>query len=212
MPRSSSNKEKKGSCCCSTLISLGLSGFTLWLVFSFYNPILSIEEFHVPALNKAFLNTTTTTQNTTIIFDLKLWNKNLDKGIRYNDLNLTLYYGEGLSVPVATFIIPTFYQGHRKTAHRIGSVEAAGVPWEEARKGVLNGSKVVFRVDLKTRVRYTTTLWIKKRKTIMVGKTLEVNDAGEMVKKGDKGVKLSGAPGKVSYGVWLSFFCFSLLL
>ncbi|KAF5195290.1 Ndr1-like, partial [Thalictrum thalictroides] len=177
-------------CCTGFIFTLGLTALFLWLSLRPDKPTLSIEEFYIPALNK----TLNDTSNTTISFDFKLRNNNKDKGVYYDDLNLTFYYTHNLGLPVANFTIPGFRQGFKKSAHRIQTVPTVGLPWDEARREVSNGTGAVFRVDLKTRVRYRIIGVKTKRHTIKIGANLTVKDMGALVKHKDKGVKLSYAP------------------
>ncbi|KAL5730940.1 hypothetical protein ACHQM5_003716 [Ranunculus cassubicifolius] len=182
-------------CCTGLIFSTGLTALFLWLSLRPSKPTLSIESFYIPALNK----TLNSPRNTTIFFDLKLNNKdNKDKGVHYDVLNLTFYYGHNLSFPVANLTIDGFYQGFKKKTHRKMSVQPVGVPWEVARREVENGT-TVFRVDLKTKVRYKIIFWRTKRHRIMVGNNVTVNGNGELVKRKEKGVKLSCAHVHVNY-------------
>uniref|UniRef100_A0A5B6YRC5 Late embryogenesis abundant protein LEA-2 subgroup domain-containing protein n=1 Tax=Davidia involucrata TaxID=16924 RepID=A0A5B6YRC5_DAVIN len=174
-------------CCFSFILTSGLTALFMWLSLRTSNPVCSIQDFYVPALDK----TANSTTNTTISFDLKLDNENKDKGIYYDALNLTLYYGPNQSHPNpignATFI--AFYQGHKKNTHRKKSVETYGVvPWEAASNGT-----AVFRVDLATAVRFKIIAWKTKKHKLVVGAQVEVNSFGKKVMK--KGIRLkSGAP------------------
>ncbi|KAH6834983.1 hypothetical protein C2S53_019942 [Perilla frutescens var. hirtella] len=51
--------------------------------------------------------------------------------LRYEDLNITLFYGSNSnrSFPVGYCVVPGFYQGRKKTVHRTTVVEARGLPY-----------------------------------------------------------------------------------
>ncbi|KAF9588069.1 hypothetical protein IFM89_007310 [Coptis chinensis] len=182
--------EPQGCCSCCTgfIISLGLSALFLWLSLKPSKPTLSIEEFYVPALNKTAANDT---KSDIITFTLKLNNKaNKDKGVYYDALNVTLYHTQNLSNPVANVTIIPFYQGFKKhTSRKINVTASKAMPWSTALNEVSNGT--VFRVDLKTKLRYKIILFKTKRHSIMVGGNITVTDQGSMVKPKKKGVKLS---------------------
>ncbi|XP_058071051.1 protein NDR1-like [Magnolia sinica] len=106
--------------------TLGLTALFMWLSLRPSKPTLSIEKFYVPALNKTAISNLSVVippVNTTVTFDLKLRNENKDKGVCYDDLNITLYYGPSHSV-VGHMTLPSFYQGHKKTAHRNDGLRA----------------------------------------------------------------------------------------
>ncbi|PIA31904.1 hypothetical protein AQUCO_04700042v1 [Aquilegia coerulea] len=173
-------------CCTGFIFTSGLTALFLWLSLRPDSPTLSIEDFYLPALNK----TLNDTSNTTISFDFKLNNPNKDKGIYYNALNLTIYYSHNFSLlPVANYTIPRFYQGFKKKAHRKQTVPTVGLPLDDAIREDLK----VFRVDVKTAVRYKIIFWKTKHHSIKVGSNLTVNDMGALVKKKKKGVKLKSS-------------------
>lgn len=121
-----------------------------------------------------------------------------DKGVGYDDVNLTFFYGQNGSLGIANYTVPRFYQGHDKKARRKELVQTHGVPWDAAYTAVSNGSTVTFRVGLTTRVRYKILFWYTKRHGLKVGANVDVNNSGQKVNK--KGIKLkSGAPEPVRY-------------
>ncbi|OVA11158.1 Late embryogenesis abundant protein [Macleaya cordata] len=172
--------------CAGFLFSLGLTSLFMWLSLRPSKPTYSIESFYIPVLNK----TANDTRNTTISFDLRLKNENKDKGIYYDALDITLYYGHNLSSPIGNVSISGFYQGHKKKAHRVETVQTVGVPWETAKQEVSNGT-TIFRVDLATAVRYKIMAWKTGRHKMKLGVNVTVNDQG--LKTAKKGVELSCA-------------------
>ncbi|XP_074271012.1 protein NDR1-like [Silene latifolia] len=180
-----SSGQAKSCCSCGCLVSTAISAIFLWLAFRILTPTCSIENFDVFALQK-------TPNNNSIHYDLKLKNRNFNKGIYYDALNLTFYYKPNRSnFPVGNVTIDSFYQGFWKSTHRVGDIEPKGVNLKNA-----NGD-AVFRVELATEVRYRSPLWKTKRHSLVVGADLKVNDQGSLIKgKGNNGIKLSSAPGR----------------
>ncbi|KAL2943843.1 Protein NDR1 [Bienertia sinuspersici] len=177
------DRQKKQRSCCSCIFSLGLLALSLWLLFNISRPTCSIEEFNVFALTK----TAPSRRNNSIHYDLKLKNRNFNKGIYYDALNLTFYYKPNLVnvVPIGNANFTPFYQGYGKGTHRVGDIETGGVKWDDT-------TTVVFRVELATSLRYKYPLWKTKRRRLVVGADLKVNDEGSLVKaKDNKGIKLS---------------------
>ncbi|XP_044509632.1 protein NDR1-like, partial [Mangifera indica] len=147
----------------------------------------SIQDFYLPALNK-FLNTP---DNTTLYFKLKLQNPKKDKGIFYDPVNVTISNKSNTTTSyIGSYLVPQFYQGHKKTARKDGSVKADKEVPERA--AFVNGT-AVFRVNLATAVRFKIILWKAKRYRIMVAADVLVNDNGSkdpVGKKKKKDVKL----------------------
>ncbi|KAI3993920.1 hypothetical protein MKX01_002933 [Papaver californicum] len=189
-------------CACSlfgiflSIISLGFSFYLFWLWFRTSRPSISIEMFEVPALNKTSYGTSNII-DPTITFDLRLKNENLNEGVFYDTVNVTLYYYHAnISTfsPIGNISTPAFYQGFHKKAHRVESIPSYGVPWNIAKMEVLNGSTTTFRVDVDTRIRFRYLLFFfwsinGQKYTIEVGGNITVNDQG--IKSVEKGLRLS---------------------
>ncbi|CAA2969118.1 protein NDR1-like [Olea europaea var. sylvestris] len=193
----------RGNCCCSFIFTSGLTALFLWLSLRTSKPTCSVQNFLVPSLNKTD-NSTTTRNNHTIFFDIKLDNGMKDKGVHYDTINLTFFYDQNYSFPIATYTVPGFYQGHNKHTSRKAVVETNGVPWEAAFEAVSNGSTVAFRVGLATRVKFKILVFYTKRHSLIVKADIPVNDFGKKVNK--KGIKLkSNSPHPLSHRLRLEF-------
>ncbi|XP_024977063.1 protein NDR1-like [Cynara cardunculus var. scolymus] len=200
-------------CCFSFLLTLGLTSLFLWLSLRTSNPVCSIQDVYIPALNK----TRNSTSYQSIYLDLKLDNENKDKGIYYDPVDITLhYYVNGSNsdfIRIANYTIRGFYQGHQKKTRRKNWTDTYGVPWDAAVRTMNGGGKVVFRVNLETAVRFKILFWKTKRHGLIVGADFDVNDVGMKVSK--KGTRLkSGAPGFLSgeTPVWSLLVVFSTLV
>ncbi|KAL2457921.1 Protein NDR1 [Forsythia ovata] len=179
--------------CCSIPCLLTLF---IWMGLSLqnYKPNCYIEDFYVPALNK-HINSTATTAANFIFFDLKLQNVMEENGVLYDTINLTFSYGLNPSVPIGKYTLPGAYQGHKKTAHRRDIMPTHGVNWDDAFAAVLNGSKVVFRVDLAGKVKFKRFFSYSRTKALVVGADVEVDGSGNKVRR--KAIKMkSGGRGK----------------
>ncbi|XP_058071052.1 protein NDR1-like [Magnolia sinica] len=176
--------------CIGFQFTLGLTALFMWLSLRPSKPTLSIEKFYVPALNKTAISNLSAVippVNTTVTFDLKLRNENKDKGVYYDDLNITLYYGPNHSV-VGHMTLPSFYQGHKKTAHRNDGLRAEGRAfWENATRTVSEQNSTVFRVGLWTAVRYKIVGVKTKRHRFRLVADMKLNEEGAW--PGKKGVK-----------------------
>lgn len=196
-----------GGRCCRFIITCGVSALFLWLALRTSKPTCSIQDFYVPILNKSD-HSIGTRSNNSIFFDLKLDNGMKEKGVYYDNISLTFFYGPNTSFPIANYTVPGFYQGHGKQARRKSVVEAHGQPWDAAFKNVSNGTVSIFRVGLSTKLRFKIIFWHTKRHNLVVGANVEVNNSGKKVSK--KGIKLkSGSP---EHGCPLELLLFSIVL
>ncbi|GKC72400.1 hypothetical protein Tco_1118283 [Tanacetum coccineum] len=191
-------------CCASFILTLGLASLFMWLSLRTSNPILSIQDIYIPALNKT-LNSTSYTQ---IYIDLKLDNVNKDKGVHYDQLYVTLQYynstssGTKFGVTMSNYTINGFYQGHEKNTRRKLWVDTYNVTWDDV---------TLIEVDLKTAIRFKILFWNTKRHRLVLRGDFEVNDVGKKVSQ--KGTRLkSGAPEKFSAEVLLLVVFSSLFL
>lgn len=195
---SMTDNSGEGGCCrclCSFILTTGLTALFLWLSLRGSNPKCSIQDFYVPALNLS-ANSTVRSSNHSIYFDLKLDNGMKDKGVRYDDINLTFYYSPNHTnynnLPIGNYTINRFYQGHGKDTHRKALVETRGVPWANASETVSSNGTVVFRLDLSTKVRYKILFWYTKKHKFTVGANVDVNATGQKVNS-KKGIRLKSA-------------------
>ncbi|VVA98978.1 unnamed protein product [Arabis nemorensis] len=193
-----------GICYCylfSNIIAVGFTCLMLWLSFRRMrprHPSCSIEYFYVPALNKSL----DSHLNTTINFMVRLDNPNKDKGIYYDDVYLSLsspYTATNSSALVANYTVPQFYQGFKKKAKKWG--QTLPLNSHTLLQTVLPSGLAVFRVDLKTKVRFKIVFFKTKRFRVEVSADVEVN--GDGVKANNVGVKMlnpdSSSPSLGSY-------------
>ncbi|XP_021899273.1 protein NDR1-like isoform X2 [Carica papaya] len=189
--------ESGGSCrcCCSFILTLGLTALFMWLSLRTSNPSCSIQYFYLPGLNK----TLNSTRNHTLYFMVRLDNTNKDKGVFYDSVNLTFFDFPNRSHVIGNYTIPKFRQGHKKKAEKNGNVETN---WRAVSRAVWPNSTAVFRVDLATQVRFKIIFWKTKRQKIMVGADVVVNDTGTFDHKANKkGIRLkSGAAAAAEHG------------
>ncbi|KAL4309178.1 hypothetical protein GQ457_01G005610 [Hibiscus cannabinus] len=194
-------------CCCSFLFTLGLTALFMWLSLRTSNPKCSIERFYLPSLNKTLNQTADPTLNLT----LKLDNPNKDKGIKYDDVNVTVFDSPNRTRVIGYVSVPAFSQGHKKNAKKDGTGTANTAV---ALGAVSDNGTGVFRVDMSTSVKYKIMFWYTKRHRISVGAEVMVNASG--VKVNNKGIRLkSMAPRMAGFclvmGALINLLVFSLL-
>ncbi|KAK6934391.1 hypothetical protein RJ641_034546 [Dillenia turbinata] len=195
-----------GRCCCTFLVTLGLTALFLWLSLKTSNPSCSIQSFYIPALKKSL-----DSSNTSINYLLQLKNENKDKGVYYDALDLSFYYGKNRDNFIKNVSLPGFYQGHGNKAKRYESMANSGNFVKKANEDIPSPGKAVFRVDLVTAVRFKIVFFKTKRHHIAVHADVEVDDSGQMVKK--KGVKFTSGASKLcscypapAMAFWFLFF------
>ncbi|XP_031250116.1 protein NDR1-like [Pistacia vera] len=205
MPQGQEQRRGWCRCCCNLIFSLGLTSLFMWLNLRTSNPKCSIQDFYLPALNKS-LNSP---HNTTLYFTLKLVNTNTDKGVYYDPVNFTIVNKANATDYIGNYVVPKFYQGHKKKARKHGSVK---VDKRVLSRVVFSDGTAIFRVDLATAVRFKIMAWKTKRHRIRVGADVMVNDHGTF---NEKNIKLSQATMSVRFcrevGVLLNFLVFVLL-
>ncbi|KAI3948753.1 hypothetical protein MKX01_022167 [Papaver californicum] len=160
------------------IFSVALIVLVIWFTIQPMKPHCSLEEFYIPGLNNAS-NDSQAMNSTAISLELSFFNRNSEKSIYYDNLNMTLYYcGNTLTLPIGNTSIPEFYQQHRHTFHHAETIPTFGVPWEDVKMKVSNGSTAVFRVDLVTNVRYRNGIWKTRRHELRLGVNVTINDQG----------------------------------
>ncbi|ESQ47818.1 hypothetical protein EUTSA_v10022399mg [Eutrema salsugineum] len=128
----------------------------LWFcTFVHHFPRCSVHYFYISALNKS-LNSP---HNTTLNFMLRLKNINPRQRIYYDDVHLS-FSNSSLFV-VAKYTVPRFYQGHEKSAKKWG--QAQPLDNVTVLRAVLPNGSAVFRVDLKTQLKYKFMFWKTRR-------------------------------------------------
>ncbi|KAL9145209.1 hypothetical protein ABFS82_13G026000 [Erythranthe guttata] len=207
-----------GFCLCTLIIlavTLSIS-VTLYLMANIHRgPRFYVKEFYVPALDLSQLPTTSNNNNksnfinNTIItnpclfFDLAFLNIEYERIVRYGDVNLTFSYGRNNNA-VANYVVRSFDQWWWEVDYRREVVESQGVPWEDAVKAVLNGSKVVFRVDLAARPKFKRQFGTySKKKDVRIGADVEVDGTGLKVKRKD--IRLNSAASHRGVGIYVLF-------
>ncbi|KAI9093277.1 hypothetical protein K1719_027291 [Acacia pycnantha] len=192
-------------CCFSFIITLGLTALFLWLSLQTNEPKCYVEYFYVPALNQ----TLKTPSNSTIVFILGFDNKNKDKGIQYDPVNVTfgIFLDRNRTKPIGNSTIDGFYQGHQKNAKKPGSIEIHGGGLNRTEKV---DNKSYFRVDFRTSVKYKILLWYTKRHSLWGGGNVPIDDSGN--KHGKKGVRLGHTDSVIVSGAPLLAGCYCALL
>ncbi|KAM5585739.1 protein NDR1 [Rosa sericea] len=173
-------------CCFSFIFTVGLTALFMWLSLRTSKPSCSIKYFYLPALNK----TLNDTRNSTLYVSLSLNNGNKDKGIYYDNVNLTFSL-PNTNKTVGTANVTKFYQGHKKKALKKVELGSDKLNWTVVSESVYPNGSSHFRVDLVTKVRFKIIFWRTKRHRLMFGADVEVNASGTKVNKKD--IKLSAA-------------------
>ncbi|XP_042009766.1 uncharacterized protein LOC121758427 [Salvia splendens] len=151
-------------------------------------PRFYIQELYIPSLNTSnSLTHNFSNPNTSIFIDLKFKRDIAYVEIRYEDINITLFYGPNHTTSVGSALVAGFKQGRKKVARRRAVVEARGFPWEEAFERVSGGSKVEVAVEVATGYRLRRCneddCYYTKAKAVVVAADLVVDGSGLEVSK-----------------------------
>ncbi|KAG7578025.1 hypothetical protein ISN45_Aa03g022540 [Arabidopsis thaliana x Arabidopsis arenosa] len=204
MDREEELGRKCCTCCLKFIFTAGLGALILWLSLRAGKPKCSIQNFYIPALGKDL----SSRDNTTLNFMVRCDNPNRDKGIYYNDVHLifstinTTKINSSALVLVANYTVPKFYQGHKKKAKKWGQVKPLNN--QTVLRAVLPNGSAVFRLDLKTQVRFKIVFWKTKwYRRLEVGADVEVN--GDGVKANEKEIMMKKSDFWKTQGYWSDF-------
>ncbi|KAL3643343.1 hypothetical protein CASFOL_014158 [Castilleja foliolosa] len=128
--------------CCwlfCVFIVIGLAGIVAWLSLTPQNPNLRISRTNFPV------------QNSSMIFDLEVFNPNKRMGIYYSVINLELHTDGDV---VGMNSIPGFYQGYKNNTTLKLVINAGRKFWQ--------GGDVDFMVRVKTDVKFRIIRWMTK--------------------------------------------------
>ncbi|KAK4750630.1 hypothetical protein SAY87_004112 [Trapa incisa] len=120
--------ESGGCCrkCLSFILTVGFTALFLWLSLRTSKPTCSIKNFYLPVLNQSLK----TPANDTIFMDLRLRNNNKEKGVEYDQINVTVRSFSDSNHSLWQGRLPGFYQGYQKKATKNLAVDTSGVPHE----------------------------------------------------------------------------------
>ncbi|XAR65607.1 hypothetical protein NMG60_11009775 [Bertholletia excelsa] len=156
----------------------------LWVMIFFFI-CLSVTpkspSFTVTNLRVEALNSSSSTNSTSLAVNLLISNPNKRMGIYYRDMLITLRHE---SATVGLESVPGFYQGAKRKLLGYVLVKARfGQSWRTMAEGVVNLNMV-----LETEVRYEVFAWKTKRRRMVFYALLMVDSMGRMY--GEKNVKL----------------------
>ncbi|KAH6768227.1 hypothetical protein C2S51_013563 [Perilla frutescens var. frutescens] len=182
--------------CCICCLLFFVAPFVILITLSYVGvePRFYIQELYVPALNNnshMSINNATNLNNS-IFMDLKFKRVVAFVPLRYEDLNITLFYGSNSnrSFPVGYYVVPGFYQGTKKTVHRRAVVAARGMPWEvDAISGVGLAVELATKYKLKQCDGDGGCSYSKPKATV-VAAHLQLDASGRMRKLSNKPLRL----------------------
>lgn len=143
---------------------------------------------------------------------LRLKNGNKEKGIKYDQINVSVSFFNDLNNSVVgQGSIPRFYQGYQKKATKNLTVHPFGVNWTDV---AARNESAVFRVELQTQVRFKIVFWTTKRRRLAVRANVTVDKSGAKnttrdIKLRSDATETGNNSGKV--GIFLGVLAFCLL-
>ncbi|KAJ6819817.1 putative proline-rich receptor-like protein kinase PERK13 [Iris pallida] len=179
--------------CCSSLLSLGVTVVFLWLAYRPIVPRYYLVSFSLASSPPPARDNTTTliSSSYSYYYELQIENKCWEMGVYHDDISLSL--SPSPSGGNLTSSIPSFYQGHKKTADKSGSFFARGTT---ANVGVnvtnaSSASALQFRVGLESGYRYKVWGWKTSHRGVSLGCQVEVDGSGK--KTAEKGIRLTSS-------------------
>lgn len=113
-------------------------------------PRLYIQDLYIPSLH----NSTNNNINSTIFIDFKFLRTMPLNTLRFEDFNVTLFYGTDRSLPVGNQTLRGFSQGIKGRSHKRVAVEAHALPWDDAFRRISGGMAVELVVELVAIAKY----------------------------------------------------------
>ncbi|KAL4585475.1 hypothetical protein LXL04_010096 [Taraxacum kok-saghyz] len=171
----------------SLLFIVGLITFILWLSLRPHRPRFHIREFSVPALaqENGFAAVSAT-------FNVTVRNANLNIGIYYDTMHLTLYYQNNLNIGELPLLNP-FYQSPKNTTALIGTLSGSTFQVDEARWAQFRADRmrgvVVFRMDIATSIRFKVATWESKNHKMHATCQIKVGPDGLLIIGTEKEMK-----------------------
>ncbi|KAJ0692314.1 putative Late embryogenesis abundant protein [Helianthus annuus] len=169
----------------SILFTVGLVTFILWLGLRPHRPRFHIQQFSFPSLAEP--NGFSTAQLT---FNVTARNPNIEIGIYYDTVNLTLYYRD--QVIAQTPLLFPFYQSPKNTAIIYGTLSRPQLKIDNARWTQFLAARkqgaVPFRLDVASSIRFKVSTWDSRRHKMHANCEIGVGPNG-MLLASDKGKK-----------------------
>lgn len=140
----------------SILFTVGLVVFILWLSLRPHRPRFHIHEFSIPSLAE-----TNGFSSAHVTFNMTARNPNLEIGIYYDTMNLTLYYQDQI-IAERPLLFP-FYQSPKSTAIIYGTLSGSELKLNNARwmqfLAARKRGAVPFRLDVTSSIRFKVSTW-----------------------------------------------------
>ncbi|XP_071737948.1 NDR1/HIN1-like protein 26 [Rutidosis leptorrhynchoides] len=137
------------------LFTLGLVTFILWLSLRPHRPRFHIHEFSIPSLAETY-----GFSSAHITFNMTARNPNINIGIYYDTINLTLYFKDQ-TIAKTPLLFP-FYQSPKNTAIIYGTLLGSELKISTAQWKQLAARKhgdVAFRLDVTSLIRFKVSTW-----------------------------------------------------
>ncbi|KAI3495228.1 hypothetical protein L1887_37467 [Cichorium endivia] len=162
----------------SILFTVGLATFILWLSLRPHRPRFYIQEFSIQ--NLADPNGFSTAR---ITFNVTARNPNLDIGIYYNTMNLTIYHQEQ-TIAETPLLFP-FYQSPKNAAVIYGTLSGSTlridkVRWMQFMAARKHGA-VPFRVDVAALIHFKVSAWDSRHHKMHANCEIGVGPSGTIL-------------------------------
>nr|GEV08774.1 NDR1/HIN1-like protein 10 [Tanacetum cinerariifolium] len=167
------------------LFIVGIVLFILWLGLHPHRPRFYIHEFSIPSLGLADTNGFSTAQ---VTLNLTARNLNIEIGIYYDTMNLTLYYKD--QTIAETPLLSPFYQFPKNTAIIYGTLSRPTLKIDKARwmqfLAARKCGEVSVKLDAASLIRFKVKTWGSRRHKMHANCEIRVGLNG-MLLPSDKG-------------------------
>ncbi|XP_019056088.1 PREDICTED: protein NDR1-like [Nelumbo nucifera] len=168
------------------IIVLSLASVVVWLSLRPKCPTYTIVDAYIPALDVKSATShenSETSRNNSLFFSLEIRNPNKGIGIYYDEINLSVYYGDAVIGLSSVF---SFYQGHRKTARREVRLNADLQFLRDVSRAVSSQGSVDLRVGLAAAIRFKIFSSKTKHQNMELQANLQVGSDGKLVGENKK--------------------------
>ncbi|CAH1448340.1 unnamed protein product [Lactuca virosa] len=165
------------------LFTVGLATFILWLSLRPHRPRFYIQEFSIS--NLANPNGFSTAR---ITFNVTARNPNLDIGIYYDTMNLTIYH-QDQTIAESPILFP-FYQSPRNAHLIYGTLSGPTLRIDRVRWGQLFDARkrgvVPFRIDVASSIRFKVSTWDSRHHKMHANCEIGVGSNGVILRSDEK--------------------------
>lgn len=161
----------------SLLLIIGLVAFIVWLSLRPHRPRFHVVSFSIAGL----LGQDNGFQNSAITFNVTIRNPNNEVDIYYDDMSGGVFYLDQQLASTTTLLLQ-FRQRRKNTTYVSGAFTGVSLPgYGDSFKQALATGKIVFRLELKTGIRFRIARWTTRHHRMHASCVVGVGPDGLML-------------------------------